>query len=121
MKIFQTIQMQYEILGISSTNQSNQRYPADKRILHAFLLFGWLFFSHFVYIFHVASNFMEYMEGICTTSASVIIFVCFAVKVFGKPKLFGMIGSIEKMIDTSKAISWKIKDFTQDFKQITGF
>lgn len=61
--------------------------------------------SHFMNLFYVASDFMEYMEGICTTSATIIIFVCFAAKVFGKTKLFNIIDNIEKIINASKTIS----------------
>lgn len=105
MKIFQTIQMRYEFLGITSTKQLNQRYLFEKRVRHGFLLFGCLMVSHFMNLFYVASDFMEYMEGICTTSASIIIFVCFAAKVFGKTKLFEMIGNVEKLINASKTNS----------------
>lgn len=115
MKIFQTIQMQYDILGITLTHQTNQRYPSDKRVFHGFLLFGGLFCSHFVYIFHVASSFTEYMDGICTASSSIIIFVFFASKSIGKSKLFKMIDNIEGLIDTSKTISSHLKEYRCKF------
>lgn len=102
-KIFQTIQRQYEILGISSTNQSNQKYSAEKRVFHGFLLFGCLLASQFVYIFHVASGFMEYVNCTCSIFATSIMFVCFAAIVCRKTTFFESIDNIEKFIKTSES------------------
>lgn len=100
LKIFNIIQTQYSVLGISRA--SNQ--TTDNRVLRGFLLFVWLFISHFAYTFHVANEFMEYVQGVCTTSASAIAFVCFTSRVFTKTTLFESIDSIEKIIETSEPI-----------------
>lgn len=103
-KTFRILHGQYAILGISPSNQSNQKYSSDKRVLHGFLLFGWLFVMHFMYIFRVASGFMGYVESICTTSASLIVFVCFSAKVFRRTTLFESIESFERLINTSEPL-----------------
>lgn len=100
LKIFQIIQKQYTILGISRV--SNQ--VTDKRVRRGFLLFALLFISHFAYILHVANGFMEYVQGICAFFSSVIVFVCFTSKTFRKAKLFESIDNIEKIIDSSEPI-----------------
>lgn len=103
LKIFKTLQKQYANLGISSSSQqTTQKYPFNERVIHCFLFFGWLFVSHFVYIFHVANGFMEYVQGICTTCASMIVFVCFTSKVFNETKLFESIANIENLINKSE-------------------
>lgn len=100
MKIFQTLQKQYAMVGISrSSNLSNQNYSFNSRTLIGFFIFGWSIFSHFMYIFYVANGFMEYMQGVCTTSASFLIFVGFAAIFFRKATLFKSIVNIEGLID----------------------
>lgn len=92
--------MKFAIIGISSPTQSNQKY-AFMKVLFGFLFFGCTFVSYFIYIFYVASGFMEYVACIGVTSGTFIIFVCFASVVFRKTTIFECIDSIEKLIDTS--------------------
>lgn len=105
MKILQTIQKQYAILGISSSNQSIQKM--DSLLIRLFfdiflLSFGYVIVSQLVYIFHVASNLMEYMESICTIAAYIITFASFVAIDFRKTTLFECIDKIEQLIDTSE-------------------
>lgn len=103
MKIFQTIQRQYTMLGISSSNRLSQKYPFNSpRVLSGFLLFGCSLGSQFERISHVTSGFMEYMECMCEATAVVVTFVCFATIVFNSDLLFENITKIENLIDTSK-------------------
>lgn len=104
MRFFQTIRKQYAIMGISSSNQWTPELPFSERVLLGFLLFGCAIISHLVYTFHVADGFIEYVECICTTSASIIVFICFVAIVLRKTKLFETIDNIKKLIDTSETI-----------------
>lgn len=99
MKIFQTVQKYYAILGISP---SNSKYPISERVFFGFLLFGCSATSQFVYIFHVANGLIEYMECVGSICGGIIIFVCFLAIVLRKTTLFKSIDSIEKLIDTSE-------------------
>lgn len=104
MKIFQTVQKQYAIVGIESSSPSNQwiqKCPFNERILFGFLLFGCLILLQFVYLLHVASSFMEFMVAACSTSASITMFTCFAAIVYRKSTLFDCIVNGEKLQDTS--------------------
>lgn len=101
MKIFYAIQNQYTALGISLSNRWTQKYSWIERQL-PFLLFGCITFSHLMYIFDVANEFMEYVNCISTTAASTIIFVCFMAIVLRKATLFENIDNLEKLIDTSE-------------------
>lgn len=102
MKIFRAVQKQYAILGVSSSHQPNQKCPLNRRELFCFLIFGCLLVSHFVYLMRVASDFMEYMECLLSTSAGFIASVCFAAVALRKTTLFESIGAIEQLIDTSE-------------------
>lgn len=102
MKVFRTIQTELTILGISPSNQLAQQFPFSKRVLLGFQLFAWLMASQFVYIFHVANGFMEYMECVCSMSAGIIVLVDLAAIVFRTTLLFESIDKIEQLIDTSK-------------------
>lgn len=106
MKFFQTVRKQFAVVGISSTSdQSTQKYPYNEKVLLTFLTYGCTLVSQTVYIFCVASGFMEYMECVSALFAGTIIFVCFAAIVFKKRTLFESIDDIEKLIDSSKANS----------------
>lgn len=102
MKIFQTIQAQYAILGVSSSNHSTRKYMFSTRVLFGFLLIGCTIVSHFLYIFYVANDFMKYVASICVASGTTLTFVSLAAIVFRKAQLFGCIDIIEKFIDTSE-------------------
>lgn len=102
MKIFQTVQEQLAIVGICSSNQSIQKLSFNKRIVFGFFVFGCQIVSHFVYTFHVANEFMEYMQCICATSGSILILIGFTAIVFGKAALFESINNIEQVIDSSE-------------------
>lgn len=97
MKIFQIVQKNYSWLGISAY-QSMQSYPFNGRILLGFFLFASSFIAHFVFIFATANDFMEYVEGICTASACIIICVCFTSIVFQMTAIFKCIYDIERII-----------------------
>ena len=107
MKIFQTIQKQYVILGIGSSNHPTQKYPFNRRIVFGVFIFGILFTFQSMYIIREASGFMEYVECICTASGNIIIFICILAMILGKTKLYESIENIEKLIDTSQCVIWK--------------
>lgn len=96
--------MHYATLGICPSNQPTQTYPFSLllRVIFGFLLFGYLIVSQCVYTFYVANGFIEYVECICTTFSSIIVFVFFAAIVFRKTELFEIIENIESLIDTSE-------------------
>lgn len=54
------------------------------------------------------SDFIEYVESICTTASSIIVCVCFATIILRRAKVFKLIGNIEKLINTSEKISRSI-------------
>lgn len=53
-------------------------------------------------ILYVANDFLEYMEGICTTSASMLVFVFFLAIVSSKTAAFKSMDDIGKLINSSK-------------------
>lgn len=107
MKIFRIIQKQYAIVGIGPYEQFTQKCPVNGREFLGFLLFGCLILTQLVYIYRVASSFMEYIVCICSVSGGIIVFVCFAAIVFGKISLFECIGWIENLIEISKMQSYR--------------
>lgn len=105
MNIFQRIKKRYAILGIGLSSQSSQTYQLNRRILFGFLVFGCNILSQILFIFRVANGFIEYVDCICATSATMIIFVCFATNVFNRVLLFEVINNIENLIDSRKTNS----------------
>lgn len=105
MKIFRTIRKHYAILGfISSLNPSTQKCPISKRVFFGLSSVGCLIVAQFVYIFCVANGFFEYMEAICATSVTIIIFVCIAAIALKRAALIEYYEKIEELIDTSKTL-----------------
>lgn len=102
MEIFQTAQTHFAVLGIRPSNQTTRKYSDNRKILFGFLLFVCNAVSQFVYIVHVANGFMEFMDCICATSGSTIVFVGFTTIVFKRTLLFENIDNLQKLIDTSK-------------------
>lgn len=111
MKVFLTLTKAYAILGISSSSQSNQK------IFMGFSLWAWMMISHVMYIFYVASAYMEYMESVCMTTGSIIVFVCYADIVFKSHTIFDVFDKIENFIESSERIfellylEWKFPNF----------
>lgn len=101
MKIFQLIQSYYELMGISSWQQSTKKHSLSKRALFGFILLELCIVSHFLYMFYVANGYMEYVECISTTSGSIITFVCFATIAIKSDILFKIIDNIEGFIVNS--------------------
>lgn len=55
-------------------------------------------------MFHMDGGLMEYMDAICSISATIIMFICFVAIVLKETTLFESFDSIEKLIDTSEPI-----------------
>lgn len=102
--ILKTVQRHYATLGISSSSsQSTSKYLFNERLLFSFLLFGYLIVSQIVYIYYLASGFMEYMECFSSMLASFIIFICLMAIAYRTTKLFESIQNMEKIIETSES------------------
>lgn len=104
MKFFITFQEKFGILGLRPSNESTQNCLSNRRLLFGFTLSSCSVVLHFMSIFYVATDFLEYMEGVCTTSASMLVFVFFVAIVSRRASVFKSIDDIGKLIDSSKAI-----------------
>lgn len=105
MKVFSIIRRRLAAVGIASSNRSNRKYPINGRIILGFLILGFIFSSQFVYTLYVANGLMEYVEVVGATSASALVFVAFTDIVFKQRLLFESIDGLEKLIESSKAIT----------------
>lgn len=104
MEIFQRAREQYGILGICSSNQT-----FNKRIVLCCILIGCCsIVSLIVDIAYVANSFMQYLDCICTLSATIIIIIGYVSMVFRRTTLFDGIDKIEKLIDTSEIHDLKL-------------
>lgn len=102
MKVFQTVQKRYATVGIRPSNHSITQNPLfRRRALGGCLFFLCYYISQFVYILHVANDFMQYIECVCELYASAIVFVWFMTIALKRDLLFQYIDYIEKSIDTS--------------------
>lgn len=98
MKILQSVQAKYELLGIS-LEQSRHRFPHNPKILCGFLLISLTTASYIVYLIRVAGTFIECIECMTSISASFIIGVCFGAIVLKMAQPFENIDALAKVID----------------------
>lgn len=102
-KIFEIFQRNYATLGISPSHQLTQKYPFNERVLFGFLLFSCTTISQLVYVFHVPSGFMEYINCFCATSGTIQMFIGFAAIVFKRNLLFKTIDDIQMLMNAGES------------------
>ena len=95
MKIFQTIQRNYAILGISPEQLTHPKFLFNGKMLMCFLFSIFYMLSSFAYIFYVATTFEQYIECITTAFGGIIISICIGAVVFKMNKLFEIIKNVE--------------------------
>lgn len=100
MKIFQTVQKNLAILGISSM-QSNQAFYNRKYLLYL-LLSGSLIIMNCVFLIYVAKSFKEYTDSIYITSVSIALFISLSFLIRRMRNLFEFIDNLEKIVDDSE-------------------
>lgn len=100
MKLFQTIQEHYAILGIG-------REIVLKRVFFGFLIFGCATTSQVMYILRTANDFVAYIEGVCWISGSFIVCVCFLTILFKRALLLESFHNFKKFLDLSEPLSRK--------------
>lgn len=100
MKIFETVQNNLEILGISLT-QSKQSFYNGKASLYL-LLSGTLIIMNCVFLIDVAQSFKEYTDSSYITSVSVAVFFSLLFLISRMANLFELIDNFEKVVDESE-------------------
>lgn len=101
MKLFQSVQESFAILGIT-LEQSVRSNPFNERILAALSSYLMRVILFTVSLFHDAETFSEYTENIWLNSAAILVLVAFAVMVFNKGKFFALIDNSVTVVANSK-------------------
>lgn len=94
MKIFQSIQEYFVMLGIDQ-HQSIQKHPLNAKNLVAFFTFGCSVIFTFIFTFYVAESLVEYANSILMGSMFLMITIVFAVNVFSMKNMFTFIDRLE--------------------------
>lgn len=97
MKIFQSIQNQFAILGISSEQQI-----LNRKIVFGLTLLGMCIVLQCAATFQPANEFKEYIDRVNMTSTTIIAAIIFAVVIFNIKNLFEIINMFEKLINDSE-------------------
>lgn len=101
MKIFQSIQTNFAILGINR-NQSVQKHNTNFKNLVSLILHGFITISYLLYLVRIASTFREYTDGIFATSAVIVCGVSMAIVIWTMAKWFKLIDNLESIIIDSE-------------------
>lgn len=97
MKVFQTIEKYFLVLGINKNESLNNRnFKMSLSILTLFMI------SNLIYLWHVANTFKEYTESTNVTSTTMVISLVLSVVVFRAMEMLAFIKNLEDVIDKSK-------------------
>lgn len=97
MKLFQLIQKNFALLGIS-TNRSH----LNGNSIMVFTFIGLAIISSAVFLLFKANSFVEYINTSYATNLLIACYIVFASLLFNKKKLFKLIDDIEISIEESK-------------------
>lgn len=101
MKLFQSVQRSFALVGITS-GQSNGPKQFNWKISIAICSYSAQAIAFNVYLFHIATTFWEYTDNIFINSAASAVVTGFTIVAFNKPKFFGFIDSCETFVVKSK-------------------
>lgn len=116
MKLFQAIQKNLEIIGISSIVSGQTFY--NRKVLLYLLLCGSLIVMNCIFLVHVAETFKEYTDSIYITSVSIALFVSVSFVIRRMANLFEFLDSLEKIINDSEYISVILENQGSPFESI---
>lgn len=117
MKQYKNIQKQFSLVGIDF-NQSKCSREKAKR---SFLIYGLAITSSVIFLAFEAKTLDEFANNVYITSATVMVYIFYAILVIKSDKLFEFIAKGEKFIDQSKwffkkkfneinLVQWKCND-----------
>lgn len=101
MKIFQTIQKNFAMLGISA-NQTRERSSINFKNSIAFVLILLNFCSQFINLIFLADNFEEYTICIYAFFTVMMFEMEFGIHVWKMTKLFKFIENFQRLIESSE-------------------
>lgn len=101
MKILQTPRKYFAEFGIDSI-QANQKNPYNERNLLVCLIYGVGLTSSFIYMFHMAKVFDEYIDSVFMSSTIIIDALIFITHVWKMTDLFQYITNLETIITSSE-------------------
>lgn len=102
MKIFQTIQSIFTMLGIEKPMPSTRIFSINGRLALGFVIFAFTIVTSAMFFIYSAKFIMEYMQCFCALTAAAEIGLCFAAFVRQNQRLFHYIESMEMLINKSK-------------------
>lgn len=99
MKILQIVQTNFAILGISS-NQSN----LNRKSAMGIIVGGLAATSSAMFLLFKANSFVEYVNSFYVTTVLVAFYICFAVLLFSKEKIFKLIDKVDECVEGSELL-----------------
>lgn len=92
--VFEVVQKNFDMLGINS-KQSEKPNPINKRIFVGFVLLFCNALFQYLYVFHEAHEFQEYIESIYMASIGTVSFVVLSNTVIKMKTFFSLISSVD--------------------------
>lgn len=98
MKYFQLAQKYLAFLGISSTQE-----PINQRILVTSMLYAVTWVSMCAFLIREAISFKEYIDAIFMITATITLYIQFAIIAFQPKKIFTIIEAMENIDESSES------------------
>lgn len=102
MKILQSVQNDYPILGLHFIDQPIRNYYAlNKRNLQAFIMLSLAITSSIVYFFHVAKEIDEFTISFFVTTSFIVIAIVYGIVLWNRKSIFELVNVVEKLVNES--------------------
>lgn len=101
MKIFQTIENNFALMGITA-DQSTHKYPFNARNLLVLLTLLTTLFSDVMYLIYDTNDFKEYTISVFSASTMTVAICIFCIILFRMRRIFDYLNHIEGIINNSK-------------------
>lgn len=101
LKIFQVIQKNFLIIGISP-KLATQSYPINGKLFLGFLTLTLALISACVFIFHEAETLVEYAQSSYMGSIATLVLGMLFITVFNVEKIFALINLVDRAVNTCK-------------------
>lgn len=98
MKLFQPIQTNLALLGISS----NQPHYFNQKSMTTLFIYSSTISLCIVFLFFTANNFLEYTLNVYVTTTAIAVCIAFMAILFHKENIFELIQECEKFVNESE-------------------
>lgn len=104
MKLLQSVQKSFRLVGINAENQKNHKDPHDRKVLLVFSIFLLNLVFNVVYLIHEAKDFKAILQACYMIISAIYDFTLYALLVWKTVEWIQLVDNIEKLVNQSEPI-----------------